>query len=296
MSAEINKIFAFQCAECNTTIKTDITKIGATLTCECGVNNRVPLPRVKIKEEMPGTLKRPKTGEKTKPGHNSSQEPLENSIHQPPTTNKYRATEPLKTEPEKKDANDPLPKNKQHKSIIYIAAFIFGIVIVTVLKNGLFGPLSSPNHVISNVNSNMVVDVNSVRELLSFQKAALLAKESIELDLAVSLAEMESRGMVDQARIVEAAIIKKEQSIEKSRQRFHATLQELLNIYDASPRETLSLFHQVTNQPDIRNDPRSLAFLNQLKNIVEKHGDDKSIALEQANNFFGLDSDNSSLL
>lgn len=292
MSFDANRKFSFRCNKCKVTIQADISDIGASMECDCGAHNTVPLPRVKITEERPGAAQPPRVAKPQQPtqSHVDVVSPLSGAKSDPDSDVTLSVEPPIPPSaevPNKEQQDKEGIGKKPAKAVFYGGAFAIGFLMIWALKNG-FSSDSPPLRVDGQSGTeSAVIGHEQVRNLLAFQRAALLSRESIDMDLAISLAEMNARGMVDQAKIVQAAIYKKEQAIESARTRFQLTFQALLDAYDNDPDATLSLFSRVANEAELNANPDALWFITNLRQVVEENGDDASLAMTQANNFFG---------
>ncbi len=250
------QLIQFSCGACGAALSATISEVRTKKKCvKCGDENIVPLPKIKV-------------------GGGRDRGARQSKVRQPKRPTKTIEQPSENTTDDDKLATTPVPirskKSTPINSLLLIGLLLF-VSIVVGWSGLVFGPqvLASisgreddENLVITSVPAEkMNIGPDNLQKIRDFWKAAQIAKETIETDLNVSLAEMEKLGMNDQADIVRRAIEKKQEKISESQVRFAVTMVDIAKAYLAKPKEVDKLFSDFLNTEAIRTDPDAQDFL-----------------------------------
>ena len=225
----MSQSISFSCAACQQPILAVIGEVGQTKPCPvCGAPQTVPFPRLKVgggtqenKSAAPSPAVLPPVPAPTPaPAPEVPQQPISATAapvpvaaHRSPPTARLAA--------------------RAGYAVVFFACMGLGWWAVSGdgLGDRTTGLLSSLQAAGSTASSQKAADLSRhVDEIVMSYRAARLARESIETDLNVSLAEMQSRGMQTEADVVRKAIARKTEQIKAERQRASTALEGVLRL------------------------------------------------------------------
>lgn len=267
-----NNVVTFVCFSCNEKISASFIEIGKNKKCPiCDAKNKVPMPRVKV-------------GGKNNSGRRVKGQP---DIEQ--ETDDDKSDNDHNIENEKNEA-----KNSNLFSPILLVV-LFSISIGIGWTGIEWGQKLFTNGVITldKVSSGSPkIELAHIRDLVLYWKATRRANETIETDLKVSLAEMEARGMAEQANIVRLAIKKKKQKIVESKNKFSIVMMDIAKLHDIQPKQIKNLFAVYINDESMSRDHMAKQFLQETeKTLIGKPMDKNSLI-----NYFGSYFDNALMM
>lgn len=248
---------SFACRSCQQTIEAALSEVGRPKTCpHCGDVNHVPFPRVKVSggfrsAHAPAAPKAAPAVHALQPaGGSESTRPSQQPQGAQETAAEVQSQGAKETTAEvqsPKVRRSASPGSNRFATYLAYSAVFFACVAGGWLAvsseawtDGLGDRLAAMTKLEvaeeSVPQSAATVDVTRyVEEVVMASRAARLARESIETDLNVSLAEMQSRGMQSEADVVRKAIERKSEQIKIERERASVALQALLRNIPGEP-------------------------------------------------------------
>ena len=287
---------SFSCHACGCDLTAAIKDIGKAMPCgTCNATNQVPLPRIKVgggkssgdRENQRATKAEIITERKPVGGQVSSATPEAAAPRQPPTpapaAKVHEAPEKLSTAA----GNDSIAQQKDIETrrgtfLPAIAVFIVFVLVgwsSTRWGGSVFAALvaqfESGGQAVESARGKM--DLQTQLDTLSgYWRSAELARETVEMDLKVSLVEMESRGMVDQAAVVRKAISMKEDIIKNTQDRYVALMIVVAQAYDDDPDGSIAEFEKYVQSERVQADPRQQAFVEKSIQALKEKPQDKA--------------------
>jgi hypothetical protein len=228
---------SFACRACQLPIEAALNEVGRSKACpNCGEANTVPFPRVKVGggfRPAPTPVAPPPAAPHAASPKPSAPPPLPDEEMQSAEKDVAKVIAQPLLQPRQSGTNRP--GMYAAYAAVFVACVAGGWMAVSSnewidgLSERLSAMTGSEATEAASVPATKPIDITRhVEEVVMASRAARLARESIETDLNVSLAEMQSRGMQNEADVVRKAIERKTEQIKTERERASAALQALL--------------------------------------------------------------------
>ena len=284
----------FKCHACGCGMSATVREIGCQKQCpECRADNSVPLPKIKVGggsraarpkglasqaavEEPVPVAKPVLPPAETAPPAQAETAPAEPPVAEAPPT------EPPAAPPQAEPATAAAPLTPEVEPSQPVMAMLVLLVVTAGIGwaavswgPGLLAAVADFSNddveptVLQAPPPSMTIGPDQLQSLVGLWKSTRLARQTIEADLNVTLAEFEARGMADAAATVRKAIASKEDDITAARDRFAAVLNDIATVYAEKPGEVEELYSNVLASQSIRSDPEAEEFLRTTAEAIK---------------------------